>query len=128
MKIFDLPIETERLRLRRVRHDDFDALFPIHSDTDVCRYLPYEPRDEAKMREVMTVRVEKAELVVGEEPLYLAVELKETGDVVGEVLIFFIAVKKRDKPRLATCFRLTFRAKGMALKPRRHLWMRVSGT
>ncbi len=127
MKIFDLPIETERLRLRRVRHDDFDALFPIHSDTDVCRYLPYEPRDEAKMREVMTVRVEKAELVVGEEPLYLAVELKETGDVVGEVLIFYRSEEAR-QARLATCFRLTFRAKGMALKPRRHLWMRVSGT
>lgn len=90
MKIFDLPIETERLRLRRVRPDDFDALFPIHSDPDVCRYLPYEPRDKAGMQEALDKRVALETLEPGGDALFLAVELKETGEVVGEVLLFYL--------------------------------------
>lgn len=89
MKIFDLPLETDRLILRRARHDDFSALFPIHSDPDVCRYLPYEPRDEAGMKEALDKRVALTELVPGGDALFLAVELKATGEVIGEVLLFY---------------------------------------
>lgn len=95
MKIFDLPLQTERLILRRSRHDDFNALFPVHSDPDVCRYLPYEPRDEAGMREALDKRVALEALEPGGDALFLAVELKETGEVVGEVLLFYLNEEAR---------------------------------
>ena len=38
------PLEGPRVRLDLLRPDDFDALYAIQSDPEVCRYLLYEPR------------------------------------------------------------------------------------
>jgi len=37
-------LESPRLRLDLLRPDDFDALYEIQSDPEVCRYLLYEAR------------------------------------------------------------------------------------
>lgn len=118
MKIFDLPLETDRLILRRVRHDDFDELFPIHSDPEVCRYLPYGPRDEAAMKEAIEKRVALAEMTPGGEPLFLAVELKETGEVIGEVLLFYHHEEWR-QGELGYVFSPKFHGKGYAYEATR---------
>lgn len=118
MKIFDFPIETERLILRRVRHDDFEQLFPIHSDPDVCRYLPYEPRDEAGMREALEKRVALDRLEPGGDPLFLAVELKETGEVIGEVLLFYLSEEAR-QGEVGYVFSPDFQGKGYAMEATR---------
>lgn len=47
------PLEGPRITLDLLRPDDFEALYAIQSDPDVCRYLLYEPRSAEKVREVL---------------------------------------------------------------------------
>ena len=47
------PLEGPRVSLDLLRPDDFDALYAIQSDPDVCRYLLYEPRSAEKVHEVL---------------------------------------------------------------------------
>lgn len=79
-----LPIETERLRLRRFTAEDAEAVFyNIESDPDVTRYLRFEPHkslDEA--REAITALADS----YGNPSLYCwAIILKETGECIGSV-------------------------------------------
>ena len=46
-----LPIETQRLRLRRFTLDDVPALHAIQSHEDVTRWLLWGPRSEQDVRE-----------------------------------------------------------------------------
>jgi len=39
------PLRTDRLLLRGLTRDDVDAVQRYQGDPQVCRYLPYEPRD-----------------------------------------------------------------------------------
>lgn len=34
-------IETERIILREMTHDDFDALYKVLGDSDIMRHYPY---------------------------------------------------------------------------------------
>ena len=47
------PIEGERVRLELLRPDDFDALYAIQADPEVCRSLLYEPRSPERVHEVL---------------------------------------------------------------------------
>jgi aminoglycoside 6'-N-acetyltransferase len=47
------PLVGERVSLELLRPDDFDAVYAIQSDPDVCRYLLYEPRSAERVREVL---------------------------------------------------------------------------
>ena len=47
------PIEGERVRLELLRAEDFDALYAIQSDPEVCRYLLYEPRTPERVHEAL---------------------------------------------------------------------------
>lgn len=83
------PIETRRLLLRPIDPSgDIDAFHAYQSLPEVCRYIPYEPRtrrdvadrlaDPGKIRSTLT------------EPgqaISLAVEVKEAGLVVGDVML-----------------------------------------
>jgi RimJ/RimL family protein N-acetyltransferase len=82
-----LPIETERLLLRAHRSDDLDDLVAFHSDPDVVRFVPWPVRDRAATAETLAVKLDQAELREPGEWLVLAVEQRETGRVVGEVLL-----------------------------------------
>ena len=46
----ELPLTTDRLRLRLHRPDDFEPLLAIYADPGVARYLLHEPwtRDDAR--------------------------------------------------------------------------------
>ena len=47
------PIVGSRLRLELLGPSDFDALYAIQSDPEVCRYLLYEPRTPERVHEVL---------------------------------------------------------------------------
>jgi len=47
------PLTGERVHLDILRPDDFDALYAIQSDPEVCRYLLYEPRSRERVSEVL---------------------------------------------------------------------------
>ncbi|MDT0184242.1 GNAT family protein [Microbacterium sp. ARD31] len=83
----DLPIETERLILRPHRMDDLDDLERFHGDPDVVRYVPWPVRDRAATEETLRVKLTQTELVAHGQWLVLAVEVRATGRVVGEVLL-----------------------------------------
>jgi aminoglycoside 6'-N-acetyltransferase len=46
-------LDGPRVHLTVLRPGDFDALYTIQSDPDVCRYLLYEPRTREKVSEVL---------------------------------------------------------------------------
>lgn len=47
------PLHGRRITLDLLRDDDFDALFAMQSDPEVCRYLLYEARTREKVAEVL---------------------------------------------------------------------------
>lgn len=83
----DLPLETERLLLRPHRMADLDDLAAFHGDPEVVRFVPWPVRDRAATEETLRVKLTQTELVAHGQWLVLAVELRSTGTVVGEVLL-----------------------------------------
>jgi RimJ/RimL family protein N-acetyltransferase len=83
----DLPIETERLVLRPHRMDDLDDLAVFHGDADVVRFVPWPVRDRAATEEALRVKLTQTGLAAHGQWLVLAVEVRETGTVIGEVLL-----------------------------------------
>jgi len=85
----DYPIVTARLRLRPLVATDVDALLTYRGRPDVCRYLPFEPMT----REVLTHRLaedlSRTELTDEGQGLTLGAELRETGELIGDVVLFF---------------------------------------
>lgn len=85
------PIETERLLLRPIDPTtDVEAIHAYQSLPEVCRYIHLEPRT----REELTERFRDPERVrwAMTEPgqaLDLAIVLKETGRLIGDVLLFW---------------------------------------
>jgi len=56
----ELPIETGRLRLRSLDPGDLGALHAIQSREDVVRWLYWEPRTEAEVREALHGQIARA--------------------------------------------------------------------
>jgi RimJ/RimL family protein N-acetyltransferase len=81
------PIRTERLDLRPHRIEDLDDLLAFHSDPDVVRYVPWPVRDRAQTSAALERKLDQAELTEPGQWLVLAVELRDTGTVIGEVLL-----------------------------------------
>ena len=87
----DYPVETDRLLLRPIDPvGDVDALHAYQSLPEVCRYIPYEPRtrDEVAARLADPTKV-RSTLTEPGQAIHLAVEVKETGQVAGDVMIFW---------------------------------------
>ena len=82
-----LPIETERLLLRAFRPQDFDAVFAMQSRPDVARFLYWDARTEEEVRDALATKVAATAIRAEEDILFLAVELKATGELVGDVVL-----------------------------------------
>jgi RimJ/RimL family protein N-acetyltransferase len=87
----DYPIETDRLLLRPLDPaTDVEAVHAYQSRADVCRYIPYEPRSREQVAERLADPAKNRFTI--EEPgqyLNVAVVLRDTGELVGDVLIFW---------------------------------------
>src|SRR6266540_1225148 len=81
----DYPITTERLLLRPYHKDDLDDLYAIQSREDVNRYLYWSPRTRQEVADVLAKRATMSALEGEGDILVLAVELRETGTVIGDV-------------------------------------------
>ncbi|GAB3604727.1 GNAT family N-acetyltransferase [Conyzicola nivalis] len=82
-----LPISTPRLLLRAHTADDLDDLLQFHSDPEVVRYLPWPVRSIDETRFALLAKVPQARVDSEGQWLVLAVELAETGQVIGEVVL-----------------------------------------
>jgi RimJ/RimL family protein N-acetyltransferase len=85
----EYPVTTERLLLRPFTPDDVDAILAYQSREDVCRYIPYLPQTREGVIE--RTRPPRARFALEEEgqALTLAVELRASGEVVGDVVLFW---------------------------------------
>ncbi len=110
---FKLPIETERLVLRFPREDDMDALMKYSEDAVVCRYLPYEPRNRKEIVASMERRMGFTEFTPDGHPLFLHVDVKQTGEMIGELLLFSRDVEAR-QGEIGYVFNPHFQGKGYA--------------
>ena len=83
----DHPVRTPRLDLRPHRAEDLEDLLVFHGDPEVTRHLPWPVRDREQTRAALDVKLTQGVLPAPGRWLVLAVELRETGHVVGEVLL-----------------------------------------
>ena len=81
------PIRTERLVLRPFRADDVEPLLAFHSDPEAVRYVPYPPRDRAQVAAVVELKRANTGLAADGDLVEFAVEIAETGPVIGDVLL-----------------------------------------
>jgi RimJ/RimL family protein N-acetyltransferase len=79
------PIITDRLILRPFTEDDLDALYAYQSLPEVVRYLYWGVRDRAETAEALVKRISMTQLEKEGDGVVLAVLLRETGELVGDV-------------------------------------------
>jgi RimJ/RimL family protein N-acetyltransferase len=85
----DYPVATERLHLRPFAPEDLDALVAIHGDPDVVRYLYFDVRDRDELRGVLAEKQQRAVLAKEGDALNLAAVLRDTGELVGDMTLFW---------------------------------------
>jgi RimJ/RimL family protein N-acetyltransferase len=89
------PVVTERLLLRPFEPDDLDALVAIHGDPGVVRYLYWDVRDRDELRGVLAEKQLRVELTKEGDVLNLAAVLAESGELVGDVTLFWHSEQHR---------------------------------
>jgi ribosomal-protein-alanine N-acetyltransferase len=88
----DYVFETARMRVRAFVPDDVQHLFAIHSEAGVKQWIPNESyADPEETRQAVDFFA--ACVLKGRLPYVLAVELKETGELIGDIGINPVAGK-----------------------------------
>jgi len=82
-----LPIRTDRLLLRAHTPADLDDLLQFHSDPEVVRYLPWPIRSVDETRFALLAKVPQGRVDTEGQWLVLAMQLADTGQVIGEVVL-----------------------------------------
>lgn len=83
------PVRTRRLSLRPLTSGDVDALLAYRSDPEVCRYVPFEPMDRRVINERLATQWASTALTDEGQALTLGVEVTGTGELVGDVVLFW---------------------------------------
>lgn len=91
----DYPIRTPRLDLRPVTTDDFTAIHAYQRLPEVCRYLYWGPLDEAGSRASVATKCSRTTLRESGDILQLAVVVRETGTLVGDVTFVWTSAEHR---------------------------------
>jgi RimJ/RimL family protein N-acetyltransferase len=89
------PVETTRLTLRPFAPGDFEDLYPYQSRADVARYLYWDARDRAQVREALVRQRGETGLRAAGDWLTFAVAWREAGKVVGEVGLKLVSWENR---------------------------------
>jgi len=85
----DYPIETPRLQLRPFTRGDIDAVFAYRARDDVAQFLADEPITRVECAELVQRRVGQIFFSQEGDRIVLAADLKETGQLVGEVSLIW---------------------------------------
>lgn len=85
------PIITDRLILRPFTEDDLDAMHAYQSLPEVTRYLYWGERDRAATAAALKKRLTMSALEKEGDILVLAVLLRESGDLVGDVNLAWLS-------------------------------------
>ena len=95
MPIPDLPLPTDRLVLRPFEVDDLDAYLAYRGREDVARYLLQPPLDRATGATSLHKAMGATDLVHESDHLDLAMVRKDTGEMIGDVLLMHRSVEHR---------------------------------
>jgi RimJ/RimL family protein N-acetyltransferase len=85
------PLITARLVLRQFVLEDFDALYAMQSRPEVTRYLYFDARDREQVRKALQAKIESVALKDEGDSLMASVVLRETGAVVGDVMLRWLS-------------------------------------
>ena len=108
MKMF----ETERLIVRAFREEDARELYENHLDDEVRKWFPNECyADAAKAQDA--IRFYAGCVDSGRLPFVLGVELKETGELIGDTGISEVEGKP-DEAEIGYCIGQPYRGRGYA--------------
>ncbi|GAA3579999.1 GNAT family N-acetyltransferase [Kribbella ginsengisoli] len=110
---YELPIETDRLTLRRYLETDYDDLLKLQSSPDVTRFLLYDPKTPEQVRQSLAGRLADVPMDTDGQALTVAVILRETGQHVGEVTLFVHQAEQRTG-ELGFVFQPGFHGQGYA--------------
>jgi RimJ/RimL family protein N-acetyltransferase len=75
------------LRLRPFAEHDLDALFAYQSREDVARFLYWGPRTREEVRDALRLKIASREIRAEGDVLALAVDLKTSGETIGDVIL-----------------------------------------
>ena len=91
-----MTIETERLFLREMKENDFDALYEVLADADIMQHYPYT-FDESRVRNWIQRNIERYRIFgFG----LWAVCLKETGEMIGDCGLTMQLIGGEIKPEI----------------------------
>ena len=103
-------IETERLFLREMDENDFDALYEVLADADIMQHYPYI-FDEGRVRNWIQRNIERYRIFgFG----LWAVCLKETGEMIGDCGLTLQLIDGRIKPEIGYHIRANKQRNGYA--------------
>lgn len=117
-------IKTERLFLREMTEQDFDALYAVLSDSDIMRHYPYT-FDEKRVRGWISKNIERYNIFGF---VRWAVCLKEGGETIGNFGLTIRSLTDRYESRSATVFERTDKERKMPGKPPRRCAIGLSKT
>ena len=89
------PVRARRLQLRPLAETDVDALVAYRSLPEVCRYVPFEPMDADAVRERLRGIWARTTLEAPGDGLILGIELDETGEVIGDLMLQWTSAQHR---------------------------------
>ena len=103
-------LETERLLLRDMIEDDFDALYKVLADSDIMQHYPYT-FDEARVKGWIDCNIERYKIFgFG---LWAAC-LKESGEMIGDCGLTMQLINGQIKPEIGYHIRKDRQRKGYA--------------
>ena len=103
-------IETERLFLREMDENDFDALYEVLADADIMQHYPYT-FDESRVRNWIQRNIERYRIFgFG----LWAVCLKETGEMIGDCGLTMQLIDGEIKPEIGYHIRADKQRNGYA--------------
>jgi RimJ/RimL family protein N-acetyltransferase len=109
----EYPIRTERLLLRPYAHGDVDALYAYQRLPEVHRYLYTEPRTRADVEAIVAERAGLAGLTEPGKALTLVAELAQTGELVGDLLLFWHS-QEHKQGEVGYVFNPAYHGRGLA--------------
>ena len=89
------PLHTERLALRPFTRGDVDGVFAYRRLDEVARYLFDHPLSREECALAVQQRITQTGLAEVDDKIILAVELSETGALIGEVSLIWRSVEAR---------------------------------
>ncbi len=91
----DYPIATERLLLRPLVSADTADLLAYRSMPEVCRYVPFEPMSRQTIADRIAGQWSRTAIEAEGEGLILGIEERESGTVVGDLMLMLKSVVDR---------------------------------